>query len=178
MLLTIIGVLVPITWILAQQLSRPAFIIAPMGLFFVSALLLMGYLVVGKGMVPRLNPEEAAFDEARLRRQLILDALRSARYVESSTSFLVDIYRAAFRALLVGLGFLSIIAIMAYFPTGEPMRDLVRQLRGDPDLVRLLRGPEGPQGPAGPAGAPGPAGPRGPQGPRGLAGSPSAAHPK
>lgn len=51
--------------------------------------------------------------------------------------------------------------------------EIVRRIRNDPELVRLLQGPvgpTGPQGPVGPAGADGPAGAQGPTGPQGPPG--------
>lgn len=86
--------------------------------------------------------------------------------------FRVGVYRAARRALLVGLGLLIPVFVLAGF--GPEQEDkFVRKLKEDQDLVRLLQGPVGPVGPQGPkgdAGSPGPEGKRGPVGPQGKPG--------
>lgn len=164
MLLTMVGLLVPLTGVLALGLSWPVLFIVPLACFLLSAFILIGYLAVGRAMTPRLNGEEVRYDEARLKRQLIIDNIRSAHDTEGGTDFLVDTYRAALRSLLGGLVSLSVLALIANFPSDRSTRELIRQLKSDPELVRILRGPQGPLGPIGPAGPVGPAGPSGPAG--------------
>lgn len=170
MLLTLVGLLIPVTATLGTRLETPAFALLPLAPFFLSALILVGYLGIGKVMVQTLGPAEALLDEERLKRQLIRDVLQSARYTEQCTDFLVDVYRAALRALLAGLFLVVGVATLAYVRPADPPARLVQQLRSDPGLIRELRGPQGPPGPLGrpgPAGAKGDRGPAGPQGPPG-----------
>jgi len=163
MLLTMVGILVPLTVVSAAALLWPVLIIVPLACFLISALVLIGYLAVGQVMTPRLNPEELLYDERRLQRQLIIDRIQSAHDTERGTDFLVDIYRAALRALCAGLVALAVIAAVAYRPASDYSSEVVRRLRSDPELLRVLRGPQGFRGPTGPPGVPGPEGPPGPR---------------
>jgi hypothetical protein len=171
MLLTLVGLLIPVTATLSSRLELPALVLAPLACFLFAALVLVGYLGVGVGMKPRLSADEALFDETDLKRQLIVDLLQSARVTEQETDFLVDVYRASLRSLLFGLFLVVGIAAFAYMRSPEPTARLIQQLRSDPALIRELRGPQGvtgPQGvrgPKGPQGTQGPAGPPGPPGP-------------
>lgn len=165
MLLTLVGLLIPVTATLASRIAWPAVIALPLVCFLFSALLLIGYLGVGKGMQPTLTVEEAGYEEEPLKRQMIYDALSSARATEQATDFLVDVYRAGLRALFVGLLCVVGIAIVAYVRPNDTTGRIIQQLRSDPALLRELRGPQGPPGAAGPAGPAGPQGAPGPQGP-------------
>jgi hypothetical protein len=167
MLLTLVGLLIPVTATLATRIAWPAMIVLPLVCFLFSALLLIGYLGVGKGMQPTLTVEEAGYEEEPLKRQMIYDALASARMTEQATDFLVDVYRAGLRALFVGLLSVVGIAIVAYVRPNDAALRIIQQLRSDPALLRELRGPQGPSGPTGPAGPQGIPGPQGPPGPAG-----------
>lgn len=57
---------------------------------------------------------------------------------------------------------LVLLLVLAGWLSGATSRtDLARELRGDPEIVKILRGPKGDRGEIGPAGARGPAGPPG-----------------
>lgn len=170
MLLALVGLLIPVTATLATRLDLPYVALLPLVCFLFSALLLVGYLGISSGMVPTLSAHEARLDEETLKRQLIRDLLQSARYTEQSTNFLVDVYRAALRALMVGLFLVVGVAAIAYIRTPDPTARLVQELRSDPTLLRELRGPQGAPGVAGPAGPKGERGPSGPPGPQGPPG--------
>jgi hypothetical protein len=95
--------------------------------------------------------------------------LLALAYNAGATDFLVDLYRASRRLAAVALCGVSMLAVATVVaPTSN---SLVEEVRGNPDLVRLLRGPEGPQGDAGALGPVGAQGPAGPAGPTGQAGS-------
>jgi hypothetical protein len=166
MLLTLVALLIPVTATLAARLDTPSLVLVPLACFLFSALTLVGYLGIGAGMSPTISSVEALLDEDRLKRQLIVDLLQSARVTEQATDFLVDVYRAGLRALFLGLMLVVGIAAVAYMRPTDPTARLIQQLRSDPALIRELRGPQGAPGPAGPAG------PRGPVGERESAGPP------
>ena len=170
MLLAMVGLLVPLTATLSLRLVWPALALAPLACFLFAAVIMTGYLAVGKTMVPKINPAEAALNEQALRRTLILDTLRSARATEMGTNFLVDVYRAGLRAFFVGLLFITITTVVAYIRPSDPTARLIEQLRGDPALRNELRGSQGMPGPRGAPGPPGPVGPAGPPGREGPAG--------
>ena len=92
----------------------------------------------------------------------------------------------AHRAITNFLGALALLMLSsvvavgydALYPNTTP-NDFVERIRGDAELIRLLRGPEGPPGPAGPPGpdgAPGPAGPKGERGDPGVPLQPPSSH--
>lgn len=178
MLLTLVALLIPVTATLAARLDTPSLVLAPLACFLFSALILVGYLGIGAGMSPTISPAEALLDEERLKRQLIVDLLWSARVTEQSTDFLVDVYRAGLRALFLGLMLVVGIAAVAYTRPADSTARLIQQLRSDPALIRELRGPQGAPGPTGPMGPPGPPGERGTAGPPGPPGPPSPANSK
>ena len=174
MLLTLVGLLVPLTATLALRLTWPWLALPPLALFFAFAGILAGYLAVGGTMFPKLTAPEATYEEDQLKRTIILDTLQSARSMENWTHFLVDVYRAGLRAFIVGLLFVALISVTALTRSHDSVAQLVKELRGDSMLRDELRGPRGApgvpgapgaQGPAGPTGPPGPPGPEGPQGP-------------
>jgi len=140
MLLTLVGLLIPVTATLASRLELQALVLAPLACFLFAALVLVGYLGIGAGMKPKLMAEEALFEEADLKRQLIIDLLQSARVTEQETDFLVDVYRASLRALLFGLFLVVGIAAFAYTRSPEPTARLIQQLRSDPALIREFEG--------------------------------------
>lgn len=95
--------------------------------------------------------------------------LVASAFNSGATDFLVDLYRASRRLAAVAL--CGVVALAVATVAAPTSNSLVEEVRGNPDLVRLLRGPEGPQGPQGAAGANGPVGPQGQTGPSGPAGA-------
>src|SRR5881296_3169358 len=82
MLLALVGLLIPVTATLASRLTLPGLVLAPLVCFLSSALILVGYLAVGVAMKPKLSSDEIFLDEKELKRQLVVDLLRSARTAE------------------------------------------------------------------------------------------------
>ncbi len=172
MLLTIVGLLIPVTATLASRLDLPVLVLAPLGCFLFSALILVGYLGIGNFMKPKLSADEMGLEGEKLKKQVIADLLQSARVNEQATDFLVDVFRASLRALLLGLILIVAISATAYLRAGDPTARLIQQLRSDPALIRELRGPQGPPGATGVTGTRGLQGDRGLQGPTGPQGQP------
>lgn len=175
MLLTLVGLLVPLTATLAVRLEWPWLALVPLFFFLASAGIMSGYLAVGGTMYPRLAAAEASLDEDQLKRTVTLDTLQSARTTENWTHFLVDVYRAGLRAFIIGLMLVGLIACLALVPPNDSVERVIDHLRRDPDLREALRGPSGPRGDAGPQGIQGPEGAAGPPGPAGPQGPPGAA---
>ena len=101
--------------------------------------------------------------------ELLDSYLVSLPFNSGVTELLIDLYRASRRLSAVALCGVILVAIAT---VAVPMRNsLVEEIRGNADLVRLLRGPEGPQGTQGIPGARGPAGAQGETGLRGPEGS-------
>jgi hypothetical protein len=169
MLLILVGLLIPITATLASRLTSPVLVLVPLVCFLFAALILVGYLDIGVGMRPKLTSEDAFLEKTQLQQQVIVDVLSSARTTEQETDFLVDVYRAGIRALLVGLVLVVAVVSVGYSRSSDPTDRLIQQLRSDPALIRELRGPQG---------APGEQGPSGPQGPQGIQGRPGPQGPR
>lgn len=171
MLLTLVGLLVPLTATLALRLPWPWLALLPLAFFFASAGILAGYLAVGGTMFPKVAAPETTYEEDELKRTIILDTLQSARSVENWTHFLVDVYRAGLRAFIVGLLFVALISVTALTRPHDSVAQLIKELRDDPTLRDELRGPQGAPGLPGAPGARGPVGPTGPAGPPGPQGT-------
>ncbi|HXI12027.1 MAG TPA: hypothetical protein VNM92_05210 [Thermoanaerobaculia bacterium] len=168
MLLTLVSLLVTLTATFAVRLEWPWLALGPLLCFLASAALMTGYIAVGGGMIPRLDPSEATLAEDDLKKVLVVDLLRSARDAQNTTHFLVDVYRAGLRAFIVGLLCAVGIAMLSLVRTPvDSMSRVIQQLRGDTALRNELRGPPGAPGPIGPAGPVGPTGNTGPMGPQG-----------
>jgi len=170
LLLTMVGLLVPLTAAVYIRLAWSWMALFPLLCFLLSSAILVGYLAVGRTMVPTLGSDDTKKDEQGLRRAFVADLLTSARNNENGTSFLVDVYRAALRAFFVGLLLVTVLAVLAHVSPSDPTPHLIEQLRGDPALRNELRGPQGPVGPSGPPGPQGHEGPRGQEGPPGPKG--------
>jgi hypothetical protein len=161
------GVLTLFSGMLAR---RPVWFSA-LGVALVAVPLLMVVLLLVRffGTERRSMP---AIDDALLSatgKGALLESLESqlaaTEFNARATDFLVDLYRASRRLAAVALsGIVVVVMVIVVAPTSN---SLVEELRGNPDLVRLLRGPEGAPGPRGLEGGLGPVGPRGPPGDRG-----------
>jgi hypothetical protein len=115
--------------------------------------------------------------EAEAKQQVLDHLRRVSAFNGARTRFDVDVYRASLR--LVAIGALAVIFTFGARLFTE-QDDLAAKLRGDPKLLRELRGPQGdpgkdgadgkdgPPGKDGQEGAMGPAGPKGDSGPAGT----------
>ena len=84
-----------------------------------------------------------------------------------SNNYFVGVYRASCRATILGV-FLLIPAFICVGNNSE--NELIKTIKNNTELIKLLRGPQGPHGIPGPMGPPGPKGEirlTGPQGPPG-----------
>lgn len=108
-------------------------------------------------------------DSKDAKHKIALEYWSCGKALSPINDFRVGVYRAARRALLVGLGLLIPVFVLAGFGPEQESKFLKR-LKEDRDLVRLLQGPVGPMGPAGPQGPMGDAGPPGPEGKTGPVG--------
>lgn len=196
-LLGLTGVLIPLSINLIIAAGGKTPIWFPfLGLIFVTsplvltALLLLQYLGVGRWSQPQVDRDLLALAGAERKRRVLKDYIAAAHFNECVNRHLVDIYRAARRMFFVALifltfiGWLTVLWVTGIAP-GSPEKRIVSDLRSDPELLKLLRGPIGPAGlpgtvgPKGDQGKPGnpglqgdrgPIGPMGPQGERGPVG--------
>jgi len=124
---------------------------ASIALLFAVILLNMAFFGIRPDMSPCVSQQDMALGAGELRQQLVDDHLRSSSVMNRRTDFLVDLHAAARSILVLGLLGIAFLALTKDHAEQDP-GDVVRELRSDSDLVRLLTGPEGPQGEAGPAG--------------------------
>lgn len=108
-----------------------------------------------------------------IRRTLIQSKLGAANWNSCVVDFIVDVYTAAGRYFVIAIVLVPIAYTVstAVRPVEKEATALIRKLRADEDLLKLLRGPEGPTGPQGPTGPPGPPGLSGPTGAPGTGAS-------
>jgi hypothetical protein len=146
-------------------------------LLLVNALLVLWtYFDIKQETVLDLTQADVRLADDVLKKLLINDYLSSQAGTDNVTDFLADLYKTARFFFLSGFAVIFIMGLLAYSfhsPDSDTERT-VRQLRSDPKLVELLRGPKGDpgdQGKQGDIGAPGAVGPQGERGPPGSQGA-------
>ena len=140
----------------------------------VATLVLVGYLFdVGVVRWPSFDEGDGGRDASSLRIRLAARMLDSAADTENKTMMLVNAFRAA-RFYFLSSCFLVVAgaAVTLFFGGGDSgSAEVVTRLRGEPELVDLLRGPRGERGADGERGDEGSRGPAGPAGPAGRDGA-------
>jgi hypothetical protein len=144
------------------------FLLVPEAFALLTGWLLLEFFGLSWGGFPKLTQELVDSDEAKQRATLIEDYTGAAHFGHLRTDYMVQVLTAARRA--IGVALLSVVSITLVSAatrtrTRPTNADVIRELRRDPELIELLRGPAGTAGPAGPAGPVGPVGPAGPAGP-------------
>ena len=140
-------------------------------MLFNAIVVLLAFLDVGSDSEVILDPSDVQLDSVNLKKSLVNRNLKCVAANENRTNYLVDLYKATRFCM-----FSAMTIIAAYFGSifaAQP-RDLaeqvIRELRSEPNLVNLLRGPQG-RGPNGETGHEGPIGPRGKEGAPGTVAS-------
>jgi hypothetical protein len=170
-LLTIISVFLPKAFDFQWTWMRIVFYIA--ALFLMNAVtLLLVYLAVGAETVLQVDQEKARMAEAVLKRALVNSYGRCTVATDTRTDYLVDIYRVSRFFFLSAFTLIVVLFSIDYFahPRATDTEKLIQQLRSDPQLLALLRGPQGNAGPKGDRGNDGNPGGKGDKGDRGEKG--------
>jgi hypothetical protein len=163
-------------------------------LLYAGVLLLLNALVIMwvyfdiKGeTVLEFQQTEVGLDKDNLKKSLVNSYLQCQVGTDNVTDYLADLYKSARFYFLSGFLIVFVIVSANFFsrsPSDDAER-VIQQLRGDPKLIELLRGPKGDkgdkgeqgekgaQGERGPRGEKGPQGERGPKGERGEKGDPA-----
>jgi hypothetical protein len=113
-----------------------------------------------------VKQDEVGLDKDNLKKSLINSYLRCQVDTNNGTDFLADLYKTARFFFLFGFIVIFIIFSSSFFtrtPSNETER-ILEQLRSDPKLIELLRGPRGDTGPKGDQGEQGPKGEKGEKG--------------
>jgi|GEM_PF-2023852 len=172
LLLGVIGLLLPkylafdSTWMRALSMLAVA-------ILFNAIVLLSKFFDVGGEMEVSLVQADVGLDSINLKKSLLNRYLQCTVASENRTDYLVDLYRAARFCFLTALTFVAGLVLsnlMMNRPADQTER-IVRELRSDPFLTNLLRGPQGNDGEKGSRGDQGLAGLKGDRGEKGDRGS-------
>jgi hypothetical protein len=143
-------------------------------LLLLNALLIMWMYYDIKGeTVLELHQSEVELKKDDLKKSLINSYLRCQVDTDNVTDYLADLYKTArfyfFFGFIVIFGIFSINYFLRPNSFSGP-KEVIQELRSNPELIDLLRGPKGdvgPQGRRGPKGDRGEKGPQGEIGPKG-----------
>lgn len=140
-------------------------------LVFVAAILLVNAIAliieffdIGKGALPIITEDEVLLDQNTLKKRLVNSYRSCATNHEQRTNYLVDVYRTAKFFFTCSLIVVVILFAVNFGDARSAKDDFIRELRSDPEILKMLRGPQGERG------APGRVGARGERGQRGLLG--------
>nr|WP_128797404.1 collagen-like protein [Corallococcus coralloides] len=129
-----------------------------------TGMLLLWYFGINNRSVPDISDKLLSYPtEIAIRRIILRNWSSTVAYNAANNSFHVDLYRAARRLVSVAYILVSLTAVLAFLASTKK-NNILEEVRGNPELTELLRGPAGVQGPAGPKG------PQGEMGPTGLPG--------
>jgi len=170
LLLAIIGALLPKSFVFSELWIRLAFFAAILCLFW-SVVLLLSYFRVGRDQQLSITQADVHLDSGNLKKSLINNYLSCEAATDNRTDFLTDIYKVA--QGYFSYAFFAIILLFSInylFPSSDSdVKNIILQLRSNPDLFNLLQGPKGEPGAKG---VPGPKGDPGRTGDKGDKGDP------
>jgi hypothetical protein len=170
-LLTIIGVFLPKAFDFDSTCMRVIFYIAVLFLLNAVTLLLI-YFAVGVEAIITVDQQKAKTDKDELKKWLINQYGRCTTATDNRTDYLVDIYKVSRFFFLFAFTLIILLFSISYF-TRTSTTDIdktIIQLRSDPKLIELLRGPKGETGSRGEKGDVGGKGDQGEHGEKGEKG--------
>jgi hypothetical protein len=142
-------------------------------LLVLNALIVMWmYYDIKEETYVQFEQNEVGLDKDNLKKSLINSYLRCQFDTKNTTDFLADLYKTARFYFLFGFVVIFFIFSLNYFtkPPSNEAEKVIQQLRGDPKLIDLLRGPKGEKGDQGERGLQGEKGEKGERGPQGAKG--------
>src|SRR5262249_15052201 len=134
------------------------------GLFLVAGILLLDavilllvYFGVGRDMMISLDQQDVELDEDNLKKSLINQYLNCQRDTDNRTDYLVNVYEASRFFALSAFFFMLVLVAVHYLSHASPAETerairpaeterVIQQLRSDPKLIEILRGPKGEKG--------------------------------
>ncbi len=170
-LLTIVGVFLPKAFDFEWTWMRIAFYIA--ALFLMNAItLLLIYLSVGAETVIAIDQAKARMAGAVLKKALLNSYGRCTVATDNRTDYLVDIYKVSRFCFMFAFTLIIVLFSISYFrhASATDADKIIQQLRSDPQLIALLKGPQGNIGPKGDTGNDGGRGGKGDKGDKGERG--------
>lgn len=162
-LLTVSALLVTASAALFPHVDPRWIILIPLFPILMSLYLILMYFRVQAVQVIDLRSINWEDDLRKTKEKLVSDYFNCASNLSPKNDFLVGLYRAASRALILGIFIFLFVFFVAVFLSSTDDK-VLKTLRLNQQLKEELRGPPGPPGPQGPQGMQGPIGPQGPPG--------------
>lgn len=171
LLLGVVGLLLP-KYLAFDFVWMRGLSVFAVAILFNAIIILLMFFDVGHDMEVALGQSDIPLDETNLKKSLINRHLQCCAASENRTDYLVELYRAArfcFLSALTIVAGLVLMSLLMNSPADQTER-IVREIRSDPALTNLLRGPKGDigqKGDRGDQGVPGLKGDKGDKGERG-----------
>ncbi len=147
LLLGLVGFLLPRQLLFDATWKRVLLFLAILALLDTIALLLV-FFGVGREMVVSLDQNDADLDSDNLKKSLINAYMRTQVDTDNRTNYLADVFKTARFFFLMAFSMIVVLCSIAFFAPSEATRAeaFANELRGDPRLIDLLRGPKGDKG--------------------------------
>lgn len=171
LLLGVVGLLLP-KYLAFDSLWMRCLSVCAIAVLFDAIVILLMYFDIGQDMEVSLTQDDIRSDKDSLKKSLLKCRLDCRNATENRTNYLVDLYRVArfcFLTALTIVAGLALTTLMISSPADQSER-VVRELRSDPNLTNLLRGPKGDHGLKGEKGDEGVRGSKGEKGDQGERG--------
>lgn len=167
-LLGLIGLLLPKAFAFDALWMRAVCFVAILGLLNVVVLLLT-FFAVGRDARMTLDQSEVDLEPKDFEKNRINLYLQCQVALDNRTDYLVDLYKVSRFFFLASFALVVILFSISFLSNSarSEANEIVRQLRSDPKLIELLRGPMGEQGEDGKKGDQGIQGPQGRNGENG-----------
>lgn len=110
--------------------------------------LLLVFFGIGSDARPTIVQNEVALSRVDLQKSLFNTLRHCQTQADRRTDFLVDLYKTARMFYLMALSLMAMLFCVSYLEGGRSdlTQRIVAELRANPDLIKLLRGPEGRDG--------------------------------
>ncbi len=171
LLLGVIGLLLP-KYLAFGSVWMKCLALSAVALLFNAIMVMLAFFDVGIEMDVTLDQDDVPLDEQDLKKSMVNRNLQCQVANENRTDYLVNVYQAtrfclcSATTIVAGLVMYSLLISRPEDTTER----IVRELRSDPALVSLLRGPKGVDGGIGSTGNKGQIGPKGETGEKGKPG--------
>jgi hypothetical protein len=174
LLFGVIGVLLP-KYLAFDALWLRCLSLLAIAILFNAIVLLLMFFDVGKEMEVSLTQEDIPLNQINLKKSLLNRNLKCVAVSENRTDYLVELFLAARFCFLSALTIVAglVLTSVATSNPKEQSAHIIHELRTDPTLSNLLRGPRGDDGAKGDRGDQGIQGIQGLKGERGDDSNPS-----
>jgi len=173
LLLGVIGLLLP-KYLAFGSVWMKGLALAAIALLFNAIVVMLAFFDVGVEMDVSLDQDDVPLDEKNLKKSIVNRNLQCEVSTQNRTDYLVNVYQATRFCLCSATTIVAGLVLYSLLMANpdDTTERIVRELRSDPKLIDLLRGPGGAEGKSGQTGNPGPVGPIGPRGETGSQGKP------